>query len=354
MIGQLVTLVVLLVASALFVAAEFALVAARRSLIEPTAVRSARARSTLAAMDEVSVMMACAQLGITVCGLVIGAVGEPAVAHLIEPVLAAAGLPAAAADPLGFAIALLVVAGAHVAFGEMVPKNIALAGPERVAVVLAPALRWLSTALGPLVRGLDHLASLLVRAMGVTPATETASTATREEVGALVAQSAREGLLDPEDEQLVDAALAFEAQRVREVTLPDRELVVVGPDPTRAEVETACARSGFSRFPVRASSDGRVPRAGFRGFVHIRDALTVADQHRPIPARLIRPFATIDADASLRTALDEMQRSRTHMCRVTDDTGEIGVVLMEDVIEILVGEIADATRRGRGGSVVGR
>lgn len=345
-------LVVLLVASALFVAAEFALVAARRSLVEPSAVRSARARATLAAMDDVSVMMACAQLGITVCGLVIGAVGEPVVARLVEPALAAISLPAGATAPLAFVIALLVVTAAHVAFGEMVPKNIALAGPERVAVVLAPALRRLATALGPIVRGLDRLATMLIRALGVTPATETASTANRQQVGALVAQSARAGLLDPEDERLVDAALAFEERRVRDITLPDKELIAVGPYPTRDDVEDACARSGFSRFPVRAA-DRDAPSA-FRGFVHVRDVLVITDRNHPLPDRLIYRLAVIDADASLRTALEAMQRSRTHMCRVAGATGEIGLVLLEDVIEVLVGEVADATRRGRGTPAAGR
>lgn len=350
MIGPLLTVVILLVASALFVAAEFALVSARRSLIEPDAVRSVRARQTIAAMDEVSVMMACAQLGITVCGLVIGAVGEPAVAHLIEPAIRAIGLPAAAVDAIGLAVALLIVVGAHVAFGEMVPKNIALAGPERTAMILAPGLRAVARILGPLVRGLDHLANLIVRSLGVTPTAEVASSFTGAEVAALVAQSVREGLIDPEDEQLVEAALAFETARVRDIAIPDADLVTVGPDPTADDVETACARSGFSRFPVQGAGGGR-----YCGFVHVRDVLALgqADRTRPIPNSVIRDLDSIDADASLRTALEQMQRTHTHMCRVTGPTGGSGVVLLEDVIEVLVGEIADATRRPRGGSMPG-
>ena len=126
--------IVLLAGNAFFVGAEFAVISARRSLIEPMAERgSASARRTLGAMEQVSMMLACAQLGITVCSLGLGALGEPAVAHLIEPVVEAVGLPANLVTPLSFAIALAIVVFLHVVLGEMVPKNMALAGPERSA-----------------------------------------------------------------------------------------------------------------------------------------------------------------------------------------------------------------------------
>lgn len=346
MIWPLLWIVLLVAASAFFVAAEFALIAARRSAIELVAVGSPRARRTLAAMDNVSVMLACAQLGITVCGLVLGAVGEPAIAHLLEPLLADAGLGPAAVDTIALIIGLLIVVAIHVAFGEMVPKNIALTSPERTAVLLAPMLRAVAVAIGPIVRGLDHLANLCIRAVGVTPSSEIASTVTRGELVAMVAASAREGLLDSDDERLIDAALDFGRTRAADIALEASGLVLVGPHPTAAEVEQACARSGFSRFPVRA---GHEPAAGYAGYVHVRDVLAVPTSERDLalPATVIRSLPQLPGDALLRAAMDTMQRERAHMCAVAAADGPDSVLLLEDAVEVLVGEIVDATRRSR-------
>jgi CBS domain containing-hemolysin-like protein len=156
--------VALLLANAFFVGAEFAIMAARRSQIEPLAnAGSLRARSTLSAMEHVSTMLACAQLGVTVCSLGLGAVAEPALAHLLELPFAAARLPEGLVHPVAFAIALAVVVYLHVVVGEMVPKNLAIAGPDRAALLLAPPLVWLSRVLAPLIRVLNGLANACLR-----------------------------------------------------------------------------------------------------------------------------------------------------------------------------------------------
>lgn len=354
MIGALATVLGLILASAFFVAAEFALIAARRGHIEAQAVRSARARATLAAMDEVSVMMASAQLGITVTGVVLGAVGEPAVAHLLEPVLAAWDLSEGVASTISFVIALILVVGAHVAFGEMVPKNIALAGPERAALLLAPLLRGVTTVLGPVVRGLDRLANVVVRAVGVAPRSEVASTFTPAEMSALIRESVGAGLLDADEELLLASALGFRLAAVAEVMVADGDVIAVGPEPTAAEVEATCARSGFSRFPIRAGAPGdSATGSRYRGFIHVRDVLSVPAEGRnePLDQTLFRPLPVIPADTSLAAALETMQRTHTHMCRVVTGDGPAGIVLLEDVIEVLVGEIVDATRRRPSGSL---
>jgi CBS domain containing-hemolysin-like protein len=344
MIGALASIVILVVASALFVAAEFSLIAARRSVIEPLAVASARARVTLTAMDDVSVMLACAQLGITVCGLILGAVGEPAIAHLIEPALTAMGLPTGAAETVGLVIGLLIVVGVHVAFGEMVPKNIALAAPERTAVLLVPMLRIVATVFGPVVRGLDRVAHAVVRLTGVRPSAEASATYSRREVANFVAESAREGLIDPEDEQLVGAALRFDTAGLTDTAVRGDDLVVVGPHPTADEVESACARSGFSRFPVLAAAPSAEP---YCGYLHVRDVLAVPAEQRnqPLPDEYIRPLPTVAAGQPLRGALETMQDHHAHMCRIVGTSHDADIVMLEDVIEVLVGEVVDATRR---------
>ena len=173
----------LLAGNAFFVGAEFALISARRTQIEPRAVAgSTRARSTLRAMEDVSLMMAGAQLGITVCSLGLGAVGEPALAHLIEGPLEAAGAPEALLHPIAFALALTIVVFLHMVLGEMVPKNIALAVPERSALALGPVLSTVVRVLRPLIWLLNQGANLVLRCLRVQPKDEITSAFTRDEV----------------------------------------------------------------------------------------------------------------------------------------------------------------------------
>ena len=366
--------VVLLAASAFFVAAEFSLIAARRTVIEPMAVTSARARATLKAMENVSEMMACAQLGITLCGVLLGALGEPAVAALLEPVFHSLGVPDAWLHPVSLVIALLLVVSAHVALGEMVPKNIAIAGPEKTALVLATPLMAVATAIGPIIRGLNHFSNAVVKLTGREPKDEISSSFTREEVADLVAESRREGLLDDEEHQRITSALDFDTTVVATVMVPDAEVVSVTPGVTPAEIERICAKTGFSRFPI-IEQDGR-----FSGYLHIRDVIDIPAEHRhqPVPAQKIRPLPTVVPETDLRTALDRMRRIGAHLAEVADapDPGAPGgspgavaaadpsallaaesvapnpappsargVVMLEDVIEALIGEIRDGTRR---------
>lgn len=352
--------ILLLIASAFFVGAEFALVAARRTVVEPLAVHSRRARITLRAMEEVSLMMATAQLGITLCGVLLGALGEPAIAALLEPVFADLGVPEQALHPVALVIALLLVVSAHVALGEMVPKNIALAGPEKTAVMLAPLLRGVATFLGPVIRGLNRFSNWIVRFTGREPKDEVTSSFTREEVAGLVAESRAEGLLDAEEHQLITSALHFGSGTLRSVLLPDDQVIPLAPGTTPAEVERLCARTGFSRFPV-LDTQGR-----YAGYLHIRDVVAVPAERRdePVADDLIRPLPAFSEGTELRDALDRMRRAGAHLAQVASDpTGaqaqrlagravaipmpdkRRGLVMLEDVIETLIGHIGDATRR---------
>jgi CBS domain containing-hemolysin-like protein len=337
--------VLLLALNAFFVGAEFALISARRTQIEPRAAAGSRvARTTLRAMENVSLMMAGAQLGITVCSLALGAITKPAVKHLIEPVFAALGMPEAVLDVVAFVLAMGVVIVLHVVLGEMVPKNIALAGPERAALVLGPPLAFVVTVLKPFVVGLNLVANGVLRLMGVQPRGEVSSTFTREEVAGLVEESRREGLLDADEYDLLAGALDFHERTVSAVLLPVDELTTVTRGASVAEVEDRCAATGFSRFPVR---DGR---GDLTGYLHVKDVLETDPERRqrPVEDKWVRPLATVRPGDALHDALKVMQARGAHMARVADDDGTVrGVVALEDVLEELVGEIRDASQRPR-------
>ncbi|HEY0903913.1 MAG TPA: hemolysin family protein [Marmoricola sp.] len=332
--------VLLLLGNAFFVGAEFALVSARRTQIEPRAQQgSAMARQALRAMEQVSLVMAGAQFGITVCSLGLGAVAEPALAHLLEPLAERAGVPHGAVHPVAFVIALSLVVYLHVVLGEMVPKNLALAGPERAALIFGAPMMMIVMALKPIVLFLNATANAILRLIRIEPRDEVSSTFTREQVEAFVDESRAEGLLEESEYERLSGALGFTSRTVTEVLLPRESLQTVTRNARTTEVEAICAETGFSRFPV-VGDDGELV-----GYLHIKDVLE-PDPHgraQVIEATWIRPFADVHATDTLVQTLQTLQSQGAHMARVVDDAGTVlGVAALEDVIEELVGEIRDA------------
>lgn len=330
----------LLAANAFFVGSEFALVSARRTQIEPRAAAGSRmARTTLRAMENVSVVMAGAQLGITLASLGLGALAEPAVAHLLEPVFHAVGVPESALHPVAFVVAMTVVVYLHVVLGEMVPKNIALAGPDRAALVLGPPMMLVVTVLKPVVVGLNAVSNGVLRLVRVQPKAEVTSAFTREEVAALVDESRGEGLLPEGEYDRLAGALGFTEQTVTSVLMSTDELTTLPRGATIAEVEQVCAATGYSRFPV--TSEG----GDLAGYLHIKDVLETERERRQrvVEDKWVRPFATVRPQDVLHDALETLQRRGAHMARVVGDDGAVlGIVTLEDVLEELVGEIRDA------------
>ncbi len=330
----------LLLGNAFFVGAEFALVSARRTKVEPKAAEGSRvARTTLRAMENLSQMIAAAQFGITVCSLGLGAVAEPALAHLIEPLADAVNLPDAWLHSVAFTIAMALVVYLHVVLGEMVPKNLALAGPERAAMVLGPPMVAIVTVLKPIVYGLDAVANKVVRLVKVEPRRDVISTFTLEEVEAMVDESHDEGMLDQSEYERLAGALGFTSRTVADVLLPLDQLETVARASRASDVELACADTGYSRFPVVGENGELV------GYLHIKDVLQ-SDPHgraRMVEDKWIRPFAGVRATDTLIKALQTLQAEGAHMARVLDDNDTVvGVATLEDVIEELVGEIRDA------------
>jgi len=329
----------LLFGNAFFVGAEFALVSVRRSQIEPLAESGdRRARTVVYALEHVSAMMAAAQLGITVCSLLIGALAEPAVAHLLEGPFHALGVPGGLTHPLSFVVALAVVVSLHMVVGEMVPKNIALAGPERSALLLGPPLAGLARPLRPVIRFLNALANLLLRMLGVESKDEVESVYTSAQLAHLLLDSRDAGLLGGLVQERLEDALELGVRPVGEVLLPPEQLVTVDASATPRQIEQLAARTGFSRFPLT----GAAPASGFLGYLHVKDVLEVDDREAPVPRRLWRPIIGLPELTPLDDALGEMRRAASHLASVVDARGvTLGLVTLEDVLEELVGEVHD-------------
>ncbi|WP_448624916.1 hemolysin family protein [Geodermatophilus sp. URMC 64] len=331
----------LIAGNGFFVGVEFALLAARQTKLAGLAETSRRARSALRAAQQLPLMISGCQFGITICSLGLGAVAEPAVAALLEPVFAAVHLPEAVLHPLAFALALLATSVLHMLLGEMVPKNIALAGPERAAMLLAPPLLGFIRIFRPAIVALTAAATAVLGLFGVAPVDEGGHVYTADQVAGLVDEARREGLLGREEHEHVVDALAFGERTARAVLLPRERLVTVPETVTAGQVEQRVAETGFSRFPV-AAGDGRLV-----GYVHLADVLHVplARRNRPLPAGAVRPLPTVAAGIPLHEALSLLQRTGAHLAEVVDGGRPLGVVALEDVLEELVGEVRDATRR---------
>ncbi|WP_351231277.1 hemolysin family protein [Streptomyces sp. NPDC002133] len=322
-----------LLTNAFFVGAEFALISVRRSQIEPAALKGdRRAKSTLWGLEHLSAMMATAQLGITVSSLVLGAVAEPAIAHLLEPPFHAIGVPDALIHPIAFVIALALATYLHMLVGEMVPKNIALAAPAPTALWLGPPLVALTRALRPVIFGINAFANALLRLMKVEPKDEVASVFTDDELARLVKDSSAAGLLDPEDGERLQDALELGTRPVGEVMVPLDRVVTVRHDITPQGLERAAAANGFSRLPVVGLGEEIL------GYLHIKDALGAADRTRPFPREALHPITKVAIDTPLDDTMTAMRAAGTHLAAVTGNKGTvIGFVTMEDVLEELVG-----------------
>ncbi len=346
--GQsLLVAIALLLANAFFVGAEFAVISARRSQVEPLVDAGRRgARTTLWAMENVSLMLAAAQLGITVCSLGLGAVAEPAIAHGLEAPFHAAGLPEGLVHPAAFAIALALVVYLHVVVGEMIPKNLALAAPERAALVLAPPLVFVARVTSVLIRALRAITNALLRLMRVEPKEELTSAFTAEEVHSIIAESRKEGLLEP-GHDLLTGALELADRSAADVMVPWDQLVTLPPRSTPEDFDRLVARTGYSRVPVLARNDARE----VVGYLHLKDLLYADDSRytEPIPDKRVRSLASVRPQEEIEDVLSVMQRTGAHLARVVNVDAEesvtLGVVFLEDVLEELVGEVRDATQR---------
>ncbi|MEX3504042.1 hemolysin family protein [Corynebacterium sp. LK2510] len=340
----IVLIILLLAANAFFVASEFALISSRRDRLESLLAQGKReAKGVIHAIEHLSIYLAGAQFGITVASLVLGKVAEPAVAHYVEIPFMALGLPADLLHPVAFVIALGMISYLHILFGEMIPKNIAIAGPESLALWLTPGMTLWVKITRPVIEFLNWVARKTLNAFGMEQRDELDSTVDQEQLATMILESRDEGLLDDEETVRLAKALRSDSRSLKEVMIPLDRLKTIpyssaGID--LAIVERAVRETGFSRFPVAR------PEGGLVGYVHVKDILDLMDGESAspvIPTSRIRALSIVDGAGSLDDALTAMHRRSAHMAQVRDDGVLTGVLALEDIIEEYVGTVADWT-----------
>ena len=337
-------IIFLLAANAFFVGAEFALVSSRRDRLENLLAQGRKdAKGVLDATEHLSIYLAGAQFGITIASLVLGKVAEPAIAHYIEVPFLALNLPENLLHPVSFAIALVIISYLHILLGEMVPKNIAIAGPETTAMWLTgPMTVWIKLT-RPVIELLNWIARKTLAAFGIVQRDELDSTVDQEQLANMIQESREEGLLDAEETARLAKALRSETRNLKEVMirLPDLKTITLQPSGIRlSAVEEAVRDTGYSRFPVQTEPGVLV------GYIHVKDILDLmeSDDADPlVPKKRIRPLSIVDGAQTLDEALTSLHRRSAHMAQVRDNGELVGVLALEDLIEEYVGTVADWT-----------
>lgn len=347
--GVLLTFV-LLAANAFFVASEFSLISARRDRLEALAEQGKHSAVTvIRAGEHLSLMLAGSQLGITVCSILLGRVAEPAVAHLLEKPFGLLGIPDAVLHSVSFLVALSIVVTLHVLLGEMVPKNIAIAGPESTAMLLIPVYLVYMRLARPFIAFYNWCANSTLRLFGVEPKDELDVTVSTVELSEMIAESLSEGLLDPEEHTRLTRALQIRNRAVDDVAMALDEIRAVpvaheGAGPTVGVLEEALKETGYSRFPVTDAG------GAFIGYLHIKDVLPLlngaAGSAAVVDASMVRPLPKVPATLPLPDALTRLRRTNSHLALVTaPDGAATAMVALEDLVEDLVGTVRDSTHR---------
>src|SRR5881628_3761532 len=346
---RLAAVLVLVAANAFFVAAEFALVAARRTRIEEMIRRGDRkAKTVQQALQDLYRQLSAAQLGITVASILLGYVAEDTVAHLFREWFA--GLPAALSfltrGGVASVLAVVVISFLHVVFGEQAPKAWAIAYPERTSRWIAAPLIFFSRITRPFTDLLNWSAHRVVRLLGLRGTTaELERIHSPEEIRMLVKQSQERGKLDADDALLLQGVFEFSEKSAREVMTPRTEMVALPADLTLEEAADQVAVAGRSRYPVYGESLDDI-----LGVVHAKDILAGLRSAKGGSLRaVLRPAVFVPGTREVEDVLADMKRQKIHLAIVLDEFGgTAGLVTMEDLLEEIVGQIYDEYDRSSG------
>jgi CBS domain containing-hemolysin-like protein len=338
---RLVAVILLVLANAFMVAAEFALVGARKSRIDALAARgNATARVVQHTISHLDRYISATQLGITLASLGLGWIGEATLAVLIDQALAAFGyeIPGVAVHSVAaITTAFLIITFLHIVLGELMPKSLALLHPELVSMWVVRPLRWFAQLMTPFIWLLNGTANGLLKLIGLRPVEEAARVHSPEELRMLVMQTSAHGLLDETDRAMLAGVFDFHFKKARDVMRPRTEIVALQVDASEAEVWEILRRERYSRYPVYGESLDDVV-----GVLLAKD-LWLHDRSKPFTLReFLREPLVVPDSRSAERVLDDLRRTRAHMAIVLDEYGgTAGLVTMEDLVEEVVGDIAD-------------
>ena len=326
--------------NSVFVATEISLVASRISRLEELAEGGSRtAIRALEARKDLRKQLSGAQLGITLSSVILGILAEPSIGELIRSLLENLGLPSGVSETTSWISAIAIAAMFQMMFGEIVPKNVAIADPERTLLRIMPIQRFFVQIAKPVIWLLDKIVAIAVRPLSNKLQVGNDSAVGMTELLAVIKASRDEGLIESFEHELLTSALDLGQRPVSSIVIPRSEMITVDRKMNLVEIEKIVVASGHSRLPVIGNTENDL-----LGFLHVKDFLRLPQQaqNEPVPLEMIRRMLIVTPDLPLDDLLLQMRRSRSHVAGVKNTGGEIlGLVALEDVIEELVGDIED-------------
>jgi len=342
---QLFAALLLVALNGLFVAAEFAFVKIRTSKVEEM-VREGKASAGIVkeAIEHLDGYLAVCQLGITIASLGLGALGEPAIATLIEPLLEPLGVSEGTLHVVAFVVGFGIITFLHVVFGELAAKSFAIAKPEGTSQLVAPFMKFFYYAFRPGVWLFNGTANAFVRMFGVPPASEGEEAHSEEELRLIIGQSTEQGVLKEDEEGMLRAVIQLEETRAREIMVPRPNVESLPAEMRLAELFSVVAEGNHTRYPLfeEDSADHQIV-----GMIHAKDVLRAAkdagDHEAAVTARdLMRDVLTIPENKSIDEILKDLRAQGLQMAVVIDEWGSFeGILTIEDIVEEIVGEIRD-------------
>lgn len=337
---NLILVAVFILLTAFFVGAEFSILKVRMSRIDQLiAEGNKKAVTAKKVTQDLDYYLSACQLGITITALILGALGEPTVEKMLEPVFDYFSIPAAVATALSYVIALSVVTFLHVVLGELMPKTLAIQYAEKMTLILAPPLYWFGKVTGPIISVLNGSARGLLKIFGVKPAGHD-TVYSEEELRLIVTQSYEGGEINRTELAYLENIFAFDTRMLREVMIPRREMITIEKNYTLQQILEVIDEYEFTRYPV---IDRTKNTAAFIGFVNTKEMLTdIAAGRTNSITTYIREIPRYKETVAIKDVFLKMRQSRNHMAIVTDEKGKtIGLVTMEDILSEIVGEIED-------------
>ena len=287
--------------------------------------------------------LAVCQLGITICSLGIGALAEPTIAHLIEPVFEDIGVPGALVHPVAIAIALSIASFFHVVFGELAPKTLAIQRAEGTSLFVAPFMRFFYYLLLPLTALFNGTANAITRAFGIPPASEGGDSHTEEEIRTLIRQSSRQGAVEADEAQMIGGVFELDDKPAREIMVPRPDVVSLPADANLEHLISVAGPGNHTRYPIFEEDEpDRII-----GAIHVKDLLRVVKDAGGITSEItardiMRNVLTVPENRTIDDILEEFQKQEIQMAVVIDEWGSFeGLFTIEDIIEEIVGEIRD-------------
>lgn len=326
--------------NALFVAAEFAFVKIRATQVDRLVEEGKPAANMVqTATSKLDAYLAVCQLGITISSLGIGALAEPTIATLVDPLLASLGVPGAFVHPIAIGIALFIASFFHVTFGELVPKTLSVQKAEGVSLFVAPFMRFFYYLLLPFTIAFNGTANAFTSMFGIPPASEGEETYNEDEIRTLIARSARQGELEADEGEMIGAVFELGDTIAREVMVPRPDVITLQAEMPLSKVMSIAAEENYTRYPVLDLESGEQ----IVGAVHVKDVLRAVESEGSLTASdLAREVLIVPENRRIDDILTDFQRQEIHMAVVIDEWGAFeGVVTIEDIIEEIVGEIRD-------------